>query len=229
MVNSSLYLMLQEFNILSALTKQELESLSMISELKRYDKGSTIYDTGDDKRYVYLVKKGCIKLGLTSSNGKSLIKDIIYDNSLFGENIFSGEKFRKASAITMDESFLIKIPAEKFYQLIQSNFRFTESIMNLTIKRLATLENRVQAFVFKKAERRIVDFVKALGETRGNKIEKDEILLQHKMSHKEIAKYTDTSRQTVARVFGELKKENLIYFSTRRPNKIIIRDIKMLA
>ncbi len=60
---------------------------------------------------------------------------------------------------------------------------------------------------------------------RGIKIGLEEILINHGMSHKEIAYLTDTSRQTVARVLGELKRENLIHFSVRKPNKILIRDI----
>ena len=44
------------------------------------------------------------------------------------------------------------------------------------------------------------------------------------MSHKEIAHLTDTSRQTVARVLGELKREKLIHFSDRRPNKTLLKN-----
>jgi len=57
----------------------------------------------------------------------------------------------------------------------------------------------------------------------------DEILINHKLSHREIANITDTSRQTVARVLSELKKQDLIHFSARKPHKILIRNIANLS
>ena len=57
----------------------------------------------------------------------------------------------------------------------------------------------------------------------------NEILINHGMSHKEIAFLTDTSRQTVARILNELKETNIIHFSDRKPNKILIRELAMLG
>ena len=87
----------------------------------------------------------------------------------------------------------------------------------------------MQNFVFMKAKTRIVDFIRKTGNRKGIKIGVDEILINHGMSHKDIAYLTDTSRQTVARVLGELKKENLIHFSARKPSKILIRQSFQLA
>ena len=48
------------------------------------------------------------------------------------------------------------------------------------------------------------------------------------MSHKEIAYLTDTSRQTVARILNELKKENFIHYGSRKSSKILIRDMDVM-
>ena len=94
---------------------------------------------------------------------------------------------------------------------------------------MSELEDRMSNFVFKKAQSRIVDFIKHLAQTKGMKIGLDEILINHGLSHKEIANITDTSRQTVARVLGDLKRQNIIHFSARKPHKILVRDVMNLG
>jgi len=97
------------------------------------------------------------------------------------------------------------------------------------VERLDNLELRIKNFVFMKAKQRIAGFIHQTAQLQGIKIGMEEILINHGMSHKEIAFVTDTSRQTVARVLGDLKRENIIHFSERKPNKILIRDLSKLA
>lgn len=229
MINSSIFLMLRDFDILKSLSEKELEVMTKQAQLKRVEKNSNIYQPGDDSHFVYLIQKGSVKLGINASCGKILIKDVVYENSLFGENIFVGEGQRKEFAKTMTDTSVIKIPTEVFRTMVDENSLFANDIMGVILQRLQLLEERMQSFVFKKAKKRIMDFIKKTGELRGIKIGIDEILINHGMSHKEIAYLTDTSRQTVARVLGELKRENLIHFSARKPNKILIRDMVSLA
>ncbi|HEY4653495.1 MAG TPA: helix-turn-helix domain-containing protein, partial [Cyclobacteriaceae bacterium] len=47
-----------------------------------------------------------------------------------------------------------------------------------------------------------------------------------KLTHKDIAALTGTSRQTVTTILNELKDRNLIYFDRR---KILIRDLDRLG
>lgn len=229
MINSSIFLMLRDFDILKSLSERELEEMTKLAQLKRVAKNMNIYEPGDESHFVYLVQKGSVKLGINAACGKILIKDVVYENSLFGENIFVGEGQRKEFAKTMTDTSVIKIPTEVFRTMVEENGNFANDIMGVILQRLQLLEERMQSFVFKKAKIRIMDFIKKTGELRGIKIGIQEILINHGMSHKEIAYLTDTSRQTVARVLGELKKDDLIHFSARKPNKILIRNMMSLA
>lgn len=221
--------MLREFDVFQSLTEKELEEMTRLATLKRVPKNTIIYEPGHESEYIFMVQKGSVKLGINASCGKILIKDIAYSNSLFGENVFVEGSRRKEFAKTMTETSVIKIPIDVFKSMVETNGGFANDIMNVILCRLQLLEERMQAFVFKKAKRRISDFIRRTGELKGIKIGIDEILIKHGMSHKEIAYLTDTSRQTVARVLGELKRENLIHFSARKPDKILIRKMMMLG
>ena len=216
--------MLKDIEVLKFLSENQLNELAKVSTMEKVLKSKRIYESGQKIDYVYLVNKGSIKLGMIAECDKTLIKDIIYDNEIFGENIFTDNKVRKDFAEAMSDTNLFKIPAVYFKELVESNSGFANSVMTIIISRLRNLEQRMQNFVFMKAKARIVEFIKSIGSRRGIKIGVDETLINHGMSHKEIAYLTDTSRQTVARVLGELKRDEFIHFSARKPSKILIRN-----
>lgn len=221
--------MLKEHSILKSISQQHLELLAKHTSLQSIKKNNLIYDHGESCNYVYLLEKGTVKLGLHSSSGKTLIKEIVYEDSIFGENVFLDNDKRQEFAKSMTDLTLLRIPVGMFKKVVEENGNFANDVMSIIIKRLQHLEDRMHSFVFKKAKSRIANFIKRTAMLRGIKIGIDECLINHGMSHKEIAFVTDTSRQTVARVLGELKKMDVIHFSARKPNKILIRNMTALG
>ena len=229
MDQSSKLIALKESGVFDKLSDAQMEQLSNQSTHVKKSRGSYIFKVGEPINYVYLVLQGTIKVGLNTSNDRIMIKEIAYANDLLGENILTGLQSRRLFAQVVKDSELIKIPAPYFKAMLEHNVAFCEDITRLLITKMAGLEERINNFVFKKAQSRIVEFIKELALTKGMKIGLDEILINHGLSHKEIANITDTSRQTVARVLGDLKRQNLIHFSARKPNKILVRNVMDLC
>lgn len=228
MLESNKTYQLQEIAFFQSLTEQEQQQINDNSKVFKIKKSDKVYGYGKSKSHVYVVLSGAIKLGVISSNEKVLIKDIVYDGQLFGENIFVDGEERKEFAEALKESHILCIPIQIFKDLALRNAGITLALTDLIVSRIQNLEYRTQNFVFMKAKQRISHFLKSSALARGIKIGIDEVLINHGMSHKEIAFLTDTSRQTVARVLGELKEENVIHFSSRKPNKILIRNMATL-
>ena len=229
MHHSSKFLMLRDLDIFKSLTDLQIEQLSNQSNYQTYTRSSYLFNVGDPLSYVYVLTKGTVKVGLNTSNDKTMIKEIAYANDLLGENIMTGISNRRLFAQVVKDAEAFKIPASYFKALLEQNKSFCEEITLLLISKMNELEDRMSNFVFKKAQSRIVDFIKHLANTKGLKIGLDEILVNHGLSHKEIANITDTSRQTVARVLGDLKRQNIIHFSARKPHKILVRDVMNLS
>lgn len=217
---------LSAFPILSSLNKFELENLANRSDYKKLDKGERVYDENSNTDYVYFLANGKIKLASDVECGKTLIKDIIHKESVFGENIFIEGSTRSEYAIAVEQDTIIyKVSKRAIMDLLVTNEVFSAALTHLVMTRLHNLEQRMKNFIFLKAKSRIGEFLSRMGHQRGVRIGLDEWLINHGLSHKEIAYMTDTSRQTVARILGEFKKDNLIHFSARKPSKILIRDI----
>jgi len=219
---------LGEMPVLKTLTKEQLDVFASHAIFQKVAKNTLIYNTGDRIEYVYLIEKGSIKLGIVATCGKTLTKDLAYDHQIFGENIFTSGMTTREYAESMMETKLYKIPADVFRNIVVQNNDFASIVMNIIVTKLQNLEERLQNFVFRKAKERIVDFIYRTGLRKGIKIGINECLIDHGMSHKEIAYLTDTSRQTVARILNELKKENFIHYGSRKSSKILIRDMDVM-
>lgn len=228
MHTSAKYIILRELELFSSLSDQELTRLANASSHEKVSKNKTIYQIGSKSEFVYVIEKGSIKSGAYSTEGKILIKELYYEGDLFGENIFSGQASRSDFAESMTESRYFKIDADVFRDIVSKNPLFARQIIELVIRRMSAMEERLQSFVFKKAKTRIAEFIFRTGIRKGIKIGVDECLIHHGMSHREIAYLTDTSRQTVARVLNELKKENLIHYGARKCSKILVRNMEGL-
>ena len=229
MDQSSKLNIITESGVFDTLNPLQIEQLCNQSSFEKKTRGSFLFRVGDPVNYIYLIVKGTVKVGMNTSNDKTLIKEIAYGNDLVGENIFSGLNTRRLFAQVVKDTEMIKIPASYFKALLERNTDFCEELTRLLIGKMADLEDRMNNFVFKKAQSRIVEFLRDLALKKGTKIGLDEILINHGLSHKEIANITDTSRQTVARVLGDLKRQNIIHFSARKPHKILVRDVMNLC
>ena len=228
-MQSAKYFVLRELELFRSLDKTQIDQIAFHAEFKKYSKGEYLFQPGDEISDVYIVRQGSIKSGIGSTENKSIIKEIVYQNEILGENILTGDKQRKEFAKALTDTETLNIPVSFFKDLLEKNPQLCQELTFILINKISNLEKRMSNFVFKKAQSRIVDFLKKLAQTQGIKIGIDEILINHGLSHKEIANITETSRQTVARVLGELKRQNIIHFSPRKPHKILIRNVMNLS
>lgn len=220
---------LKSFPMLEDLNTSELENFALSCEIKKYGKNDFIYLENGAAEKVYFVFNGKVKLASNVGCGKTLIKDIIHKTDVFGENIFHENSNRTEYAQAVEANTVVfSVKKSIINDLVVKNLDFSQKLVQIIMMRMNNLEQRMQNFIFLKAKSRISEFIGRMGSQRGVKIGLDEWLINHGLSHKEIAYMTDTSRQTVARVLGELKKENLIHFSARKPSKILIRNIGAL-
>lgn len=229
MVHSSKYLILKDLELFRSLSDLQIEQIAHQATYKKFSKGEFIYQTGDEVKYVYILNKGSVKSGINTGEDRILLKEIVYKSELLGENVMTIDKVRRAFAQTVTDSEVFQIPIAYFKHLLGKNPQLCQELTYILINKMSNLEKRMSNFVFKKAQSRIIEFLKDLANTKGIKIGLEEILVNHGLSHKEIANITDTSRQTVARVLGDLKRQNVIHFSARKPHKILIRNILNLS
>ncbi len=184
-----------------------------------------IYFPEETATHIYMIADGRVRIGHYLDDGKEVISAILSMGEIFGELALAGEEKRKDFAQAMDDNTSVcPLSIEDLKALMYENRELSFKMLKLVGLRLIKLERKLELLVFKDARTRIVEFLKDTASWKGKKVG-SEILIPNKLTHKDIASLTGTSRQTVTTILNELKSQNLINFDRRR---ILIRDLEKL-
>ena len=99
--NSKLWY-LEQINLLKDLSKVDFETIDELTLIKTANKNQYIYSPNEPSKVLFFLNKGRVKIGHFSSDGKEVIKSILYPGEIFGEMGVIGETERKDFAIAMD-------------------------------------------------------------------------------------------------------------------------------
>lgn len=192
---------------------------------KTFKKGDYIYLQNEEADKMYLVTEGQVKIGTFGENGKEITKAILTAGEVFGELILTGEERRRDFAIATENTVTCVIHKGEIKELMREHNGFSIFLMRIMGSRLLDMEQRLESLVFKDSRTRIVEFLKNLGERKGQRVGYETVVRTF-MTHQEIANLTATSRQTVTTVLNELRSKNILTFNRRR---LLIRDMVQLA
>lgn len=189
------------------------------------DKGKYIYFPDDPSKVVFLLKKGKVKIGTYSDDGKEIIKTILEPGEIFGELSIIGQEKRKdfAQALTTDVRFCA-IGVEEMKEILLTSPKLNFEITKTIGDRLQKIERRLESLVFKDARQRILEFILTNAQEKGTAVGYG-LKFKHDLTHQDIANLTATSRQTVTIVLNELREMELINFDRK---SLLVHDTKEL-
>ncbi len=216
---------LQSIDFFNDVDEQTLTQIKAKTSLKSFSKNDFIYFPDDKPNHIFFVKNGRVKIGSYSEDGKEIIKTILENGEVFGEQFFMGSERMDNYAQALEPCCLLIIEREEFQKIMEQNNFMALRMAKIFGKRLQKLERKFESLIFKDARSRIVDFLKDMADEMGKPIGY-ETLIMHSLTHLDIARMTATSRQTVTTVLNDLRESNLIYFDRKR---ILIRDLGELS
>ena len=225
MSNAAALWYFESVNLFNVLCPHKTKGMGEKHEFRRYSKDQFIYIPNDEASHIYMVVEGRVKIGHYLDDGKEVVSAILTTGEIFGELALAGEEKRKDYAQAMDNNTtLCPLSIEELKALMKDDKELSFRLLKLVGLRLMRLERKLELLVFKDARTRIVEFLKDAASWKGKKVG-FETMIPTKLTHKDIAALTGTSRQTVTTILNELKEQNLIYFDRK---KILIRDLSQL-
>ena len=224
MVNAAALWYFESVNLYNILCPHKVKKMGEKHEFMRIPKDKFIYVQDDTCTHVYLIVDGRVKLGHYLEDGKEVVSAILSTGEIFGELALAGEDRRRDYAQALSNSILCPLTITELQQLMFDNKELSFKILKLVGLRLIKLERKLELLVFKDARTRIVEFLKDAASWKGKKVG-FETMIPTRLTHKDIAALTGTSRQTVTTILNELKDQNLINFDRK---KILIRDLERL-
>jgi CRP/FNR family transcriptional regulator, cyclic AMP receptor protein len=216
----------ESVNLYNILCPHKVKVMGDKHEFKTFKREQIIYRPDEPSQYIYMIAEGRVKIGHYLDDGKEAVKAILSKGEIFGELAVAGEEKRTDFAQAMDDhTSVCPMSIDELKALMWEDKELSFRLLKLVGLRLIRVERKMELLVFKDARTRVVEFLKDAASWKGKKVG-FETMIPTKLTHKDIAALTGTSRQTVTTILNELKDKNLIYFDRK---KILIRDLEKLA
>ena len=138
-------LFLQEVDVFEGISTEDLAHIAAITDEVSYLVESDIYTEGDVSDSMYLLIDGQVKL---HRGGQQVM--IAKSKDVFGTWALFDDEPRVASATALEDSNLLRIDREDFYDLLADHTKITQSVLKTLSKRLRGLLERVQVDLSRK-------------------------------------------------------------------------------
>ena len=225
MDNTSALWYFESVNLYKTLCPHRIKSMAEKHAYDNYKKGAFIYFPEEQARHIYMIVSGRVRIGHYLDDGKEVISAILSTGEIFGELVLAGEEKRRDFAQSAEETVICPLGIEDLKALMKQDQELSFKLLRFVGLRLMKLERKLELLVFKDARTRVIEFLKDAAAWKGKKVGY-ETMIPTRLTHKDIASLTGTSRQTITTILNELKEKNLIYFDRK---KILIRDLDRLA
>ena len=187
-----------------------LQSFENIKYATAYPKGAVLFVEGQSPRGIFVLCKGRVKLSICSTDGKTLILKIAEPGEVLGLSASVSGKPYELTAETVDPCQVNFVKREDFLRFLRENadacLRVAEQLSEKYNS--ACREIRALGLSHSAAEK----LAKLLLEwsAKNGEAAKAEPRVKLALTHEEIAQMIGTSRETVTRLFADLKKRQIV-------------------
>ncbi len=193
------------------LSPDSLQALEEIKYTTLYSKGTVLFVEGQSARGIFILCQGRVKLSTTSSDGKTLITEIAEGGEVLG-----------LSATVSGTTYEVTAEALESCQvnfIRQSDFRTFLSAHNDAALRVGehlsrnyqtAHEQRRTIGLARTSLQKFANFLLEWSAQQGKPTEQG-VRLKITLTHEAIAQMIGASRETVTRLFGDLKSRGVIH------------------
>lgn len=199
----------------------DLADLKSCGATQRLEAGQPLFHEGDAATQVYNVTEGALKLYKLLPDGRRQIMGFMLPGdfigiSLDGEHAFTAEALQRTRMCRFSRS--------RFSEFAEDHPSLEREVYKLAAHELAAAQAQVVLLGRKSAIERIASFLLDLLKRQQQHEGTTHNIVDLPMSRSEIADYLGLTKETVSRVFAELKKRRLMRLVTLNRVELLNRE-----
>jgi CRP-like cAMP-binding protein len=214
---------LARIRLLARLNESALRSLERRCRWQRFTAHEQIIDHDSDSRDVYFVVEGRVRVVNYSLSGREITFDEIDAGRYFGEFAALDGQPRSANVVALTDTLVASITPDTFLNLLTEHPDMAVVVMQELAKLIRVSTDRIMDLSTLGAHNRVHS--ELLREARANSRADNTAVISPIPVHGDVASRVSTTRETVARVFGDLTKQGVI---RRDKNELVVLDLGRL-
>ncbi|MCG2768625.1 MAG: cobalamin-dependent protein [Anaerolineae bacterium] len=180
-----------------------------VSKLNRYRKGSVLYRQGDPARFLFVVKRGKVKISSISPEGKMKTYAILGEGHIVGDVTFllGGEYESLGEALVNTDAYVIT--RAEFEHLLAHRPPFCRAVIHDLGDKVRLLARQVRDLTFIDVRQRLENVLLRLADEHGVDTEQG-TRIELAITHQDIAEMIAANRSTVTTYLNELRREGFL-------------------
>jgi CRP-like cAMP-binding protein len=210
------------FGFLAELTDAARDAILRSGRARHYASGAVLFREGDRSTFAVAVLSGRLKVSCTSPEGHETVLAFRRPGDLVGElSLFDGAD-RSATVIAVEPADVLIITADGLADLIRDQPDVAVVLLRLLARRLRDADRKRVEFGAYDTAGRVARRLVELAEEHGVATGRGAIRISLPLSQAELASWSGSSREAVARALALLRNSGLIQTDRRR---IVVLDI----
>lgn len=205
------------------LDPDDIARLEQRCSWKRFGRQELIIDRQAESREVYFIVSGKVRVVNYSMSGREVTFDDLLAGNHFGELAALDSQPRSANVVAMEPTTVATLTHETFRELLQEHPEVASRILVHMARIIRTSTERIMDLSTLGANNRV--YAELLRLAKPGIRDDNTATIQPIPIHGDIASRVSTTRETVARVLGELSRSDLV---RRTDDQLVILDVERL-
>ncbi|MHB1514966.1 MAG: Crp/Fnr family transcriptional regulator [Acidiferrobacteraceae bacterium] len=189
--------------------RKDLRDLLDIGTVRHYKKGELIFRAGDLGDNIHLLRRGRAKIYQISTLGRQVILWFCFPGEIFGLAEMATGARRVVNAQACENTDTVCVARQHFRSYIECHAKAASLVTEILSCRLRVSSDTLVNLIDDHAMIRVIKLILRLGTCYGAIVD-DEIHLNVRMTHQEIADMVGATRQTVTMILNQLKRDGLL-------------------
>ncbi len=215
---------LDKVELLAGLEGAERERLATRCRWRWWAPRQPVLDRGSDTHEICFIVSGAVRVVNYSANGREVSFADIAAGGTVGELAAIDGEPRSASVFALEHALIASLGAGHFNRIVATHPEIAFKIMQSLARMVRVADQRIMDLSTLGAHNRVHGELLRLA--RENMRDDGAVLLKPAPPHGDIAARVSTTRETVARVMGDLARDRIV---NRRGGALAIPDLGRLA
>jgi CRP/FNR family cyclic AMP-dependent transcriptional regulator len=209
-VESCLTCKLRTERIFCNLPASALQTFEDIKFATAYPPGAVLFVEGQMPRGIFVICKGSVKLSINSPSGRTMIVKLAEAGEVLGLSASISGKPYEVTAETIDPCQVNFVKREDFLEFLKEDVSVCFKVAEQLSDKYHNACKEVRSLGLSQSA--VEKLASLLWEwsSKNGEATKPESRLKLRLTHEEIAQMIGTSRETVSRLFADLKKRHIV-------------------
>src|SRR6202790_3236228 len=209
-VESCITCKLRADRIFCDLPPATLQTFENIKFATAYPPGAVLFVEGQQPRGVFVLCKGSIKLSINSPSGRTMIVKLAEPGEVLGLSATISGKPYEVTAETIDPCQVNFVKRDDFLRFLKDDVEVCFKVAEQLGEKYHNACNEVRSLGLSHSAAEKLAKLLLEWSSKNGEATKPEPRLKIRLTHEEIAQMIGTSRETVTRLFADMKRHQIV-------------------